>query len=351
VLAAVDRAERHWPGVGDGPGAAMAQIVKHLGFVGNPWTTRQLRPELDGLVAQGLLTASRRHGRTYWAPTKTGRRRLAGLRRAGRTPELPESPQHRAWRVARADAAAQIDTFRTELGRELEKATTLLARGRRVDSDAWFDLCQRLSRRCWRVGSATHCLYEWKEPDDAKADVDAGRDPGDERLGRAARERLRELRSGRRNHRLWAPSDDEDALVAEKLPAKIITVPAELVGYLHCGLYNELTVPAEGLIEESSRAEPSPEQYRKHFEYLDDVCALLDLIGWAKPSQPAAIVIDLRANRRAVTAALDYAVRGSGDELEDQDNQDDRKRSQATAQVPGVSKGRFCCRGGAHFPR
>lgn len=49
-------------------------------------------------------------------------------------------------------------------------------------SDAWFSIAERLQAACWRVGSATHCLREWREPDDARVDVDDRCDAGDDML-------------------------------------------------------------------------------------------------------------------------------------------------------------------------
>ncbi|MGA9874328.1 MAG: hypothetical protein WBQ21_00785, partial [Solirubrobacteraceae bacterium] len=70
-------------------------------------------------------------------------------------------------------------------------------------SDAWFALAKRLQRECWRLGSATHCMREWAEPDDAKPDVDDRSAPGDENLDPEERGSVRYLRSGRRNVWRW----------------------------------------------------------------------------------------------------------------------------------------------------
>lgn len=318
VIAAVDRAERHRaPQRRDDAGVPWWEIVDHLGFVNTGWTTRQLHPQVDGLVTAGMLETSRRHSRTYWTLTDTARKRLATRRRAGKLPDLPESPQHRTWRMARTYAAEHIDRLHAEMSGDLDRAAALLTRGRRTRSDAWFELKERLSRGLWRLGAVTHCLHEWQEPDDATADIDDREDPGDERLSDDAQSRMHWLRNGRRRSDTWGWRDDEEEPVATEPVPALITVPAELVSYLHSGLHNELTVPAEGIMEAVGQADRGPEQYREHFEYLDDVRALLDLVGWAKPKQPAAVAIDLPANRRAVTAALDFAVSGSADELED----------------------------------
>ncbi len=100
VLAAVERAERHREL--EREGVMMSGIAEHLGVVPSSWTTRRLRPRLDALIAEGSLARSRRHGVVVWELTDDGRGRLERMRRAGEIEELPESPQHRAWRHARA---------------------------------------------------------------------------------------------------------------------------------------------------------------------------------------------------------------------------------------------------------
>lgn len=103
-------------------------------------------------------------------PFAKGKRRLAAARRRGGI-ELPESPQHRAWRQSRQAATERVEEFRSTLRTELDQAVKLLERKRSPDSDCWHDLARRLGRSCERLGSATYCLYEWVEPDDARADI------------------------------------------------------------------------------------------------------------------------------------------------------------------------------------
>jgi hypothetical protein len=200
VLAAVERAELHRDRERDG--VWLPDLVAHLGFVAGSWTTRRLRPQLDALLSAGALRRSRRSGLVVWGLTDAGRRRLGRARRAGEVDELAESPQHREWRQARAAAAERIEAFREQLRTVLEEAGGLLdAEG--TPSDAWFQLRERVERVSWRLGSATYCLREWPEPDDAKADVDDHCDPGDEGLDSNAHWHLRVLRGGRRNTRRW----------------------------------------------------------------------------------------------------------------------------------------------------
>jgi hypothetical protein len=183
-------------------------IAEHLGFVHSSWTTRRLRPQLESLTAAKLLVRSRRHGIVIWALTRNGRRRLAAAVEAGKVGELWESPQHRHWRHARAIAGERIEGFREEIRSALDEAASVLEAAS-PHSDAWFELAERLQRSSWQLGSATHCLHEWPEPDDAVADVDDHAEPGDESLSRDERAHLRHLRTGRRGTWRWSAADPQ----------------------------------------------------------------------------------------------------------------------------------------------
>jgi hypothetical protein len=138
-----------------------------------------------------------------WTLTTAGRRRLRAARGAGRLAELPESPQHRAWRNARTAAAHEIERFGRSLSQDLAEATSLLEADPPARSDAWFELGERLGRSAWRLASAGYCLREWAEPDDARADLDDRTEPADEELDPAELARRRARRLGRRNITLW----------------------------------------------------------------------------------------------------------------------------------------------------
>jgi len=201
VLAAVERAERHRSGeIAEVP---IWAVVQHLGIPRHSAPARGVRVQLDHLLAVGSLECSRRHGVLTWRLTNKGRRRLRATRASGQPPQLPESPQHLAWRRARTAAEREIGRFREELGESLDEAIRLLHADPPTHSDAWFELGQRLGQRCRRLGSASHCLYEWSEPQDRRADVDEHTEPGDERLDAAEQLRRRARRGGRRNTRLW----------------------------------------------------------------------------------------------------------------------------------------------------
>jgi hypothetical protein len=201
VLAAVERAGRHQ--AHDGPAVPMWAILDHLAVPRRSADARHVRSRLGVLLAAGWLERGSRHGVPTWALTSSGVRRLRRARRAGDVPPLPDSPQQRAWRSARMVAAEEIERFRASLRARLEQAELLLDAERPPHSDAWLELAEQLQRACRRVGSASHCLYEWPEPDDERADVDEHVEPADAGLDEDERARRRARRAGRRNVRLW----------------------------------------------------------------------------------------------------------------------------------------------------
>jgi len=180
VLAATERAERHHRGPADG--VTLGEVIEHLGFARVGWTTRSLRPQIDAFLAAGALVPFRRLGFDFLKLTTNGRRRLARARRAGGI-ALPESPQHRAWRHAREQAAEQVGAMRQLFREALDEADRLLS-SEHTDSDAWYALAPRLHTICRQLGSVTHCLREWAEPDDTHPDHDTLPTRGDNRISR-----------------------------------------------------------------------------------------------------------------------------------------------------------------------
>ncbi|HWM63416.1 MAG TPA: hypothetical protein VNP96_05435 [Solirubrobacterales bacterium] len=169
ILAATERAERHE----QADDVWVVYLTEHLGFEACPDTNRSLLPRLEALHRAGLLTSRERRGEPYFGLTTVGRERLATHREAGDIGELPESPQHRAWRLARVKAALRIEEFQRELVAALEDADRLINKYRPTTlSKDWFELSERLRCTTWRVGSALYCLAEWVEPDDNIPDVD-----------------------------------------------------------------------------------------------------------------------------------------------------------------------------------
>jgi hypothetical protein len=201
VLAAVERAVRHR--ARETPSVPIWAIAEHLGVPRRSARGRRLRPRLQRLTEAGLLTCARHRGVIAWALTAAGRRRLRAARLAGLELALPESPQHLAWRRAQTAAACELARFSRNLSDSLEEARRVLDAVDRAHSDVWFELGERLHRDARRLASACHCLYEWAEPVEERADVDERKEPSDERLDRAERARARARRVGRRNIHLW----------------------------------------------------------------------------------------------------------------------------------------------------
>lgn len=133
VLAALERAERHEPEAE----VLTAAFMGHLGFKWAPSTNRLFFPRLEELRQAGLLTSIERRGEPYWSLTTVGREQLAKERETGEIGELPESPQHRAWRHAREQAAVRIDGFRHEQAEALGAADELLTRYQPSLSQEW----------------------------------------------------------------------------------------------------------------------------------------------------------------------------------------------------------------------
>jgi hypothetical protein len=205
VLAAIARGVRHR--ARDTPGVPAWTILEHLCIPRRSGAARHVRERLDAMHAAGLLQRSRRHSVPTWELSDVGLAHLHGSGSANEA-ELPESPQHRAWRAARTLAAHELVRFRDDVHERLELAATALEAQSVPGSDAWFALAEELQRSCRRLASASYCLYEWVEPDDAYADVDEHVEPADEHLDPAERAVRRARRAGRRNTRLWSPRRD-----------------------------------------------------------------------------------------------------------------------------------------------
>lgn len=91
-------------------------VIEHLGFVPKKGVLDPLRHRLDNLRNDGNLTRAARDGSESWVLTSEGRKLLDESYSANEAGELPESPQHRAWREARVQAALRIEAFETEVG-------------------------------------------------------------------------------------------------------------------------------------------------------------------------------------------------------------------------------------------
>jgi hypothetical protein len=153
VLAAIERAELHrmrhddydrYRGKPDRPGVLLATIKEHLGLARGGWSTIRLRPTWDELQATGLIEQSRRSGMVAWKLTSTGQAHLDRARLTGDIGALPESPQHRHWREARATATTRIGEFGQKLQAVLGEAAGLLDAHDPADSETWHAIGQRL---------------------------------------------------------------------------------------------------------------------------------------------------------------------------------------------------------------
>lgn len=84
-----------------------------------------------------------------------GRERLAAALAAGAVGPLPEAPQHRRWREARAIAEQHIGQFAEALDRLLVEASALLGSESAASSERWIALGEQLKDVCVRYGSAS----------------------------------------------------------------------------------------------------------------------------------------------------------------------------------------------------
>jgi hypothetical protein len=190
VLAAVARAERH--SVAVVPSVLLADVAGHLGMPRGPVAGRRLRPILARLTEDGWLEHRRAHGGDHWMLTAAGQTALADAQDRDAVGALPESPQHRHWREARAAAAEHLPAFRDELHGLLARADALVQADPAPESDEMLALAEPIWKAIRRVAFATYCLSEWTEPDDARADVD------DDALKHRAR----------RAYQIWSRRDD-----------------------------------------------------------------------------------------------------------------------------------------------
>lgn len=150
ILAAADRAALH-----EREETVLTSVLtNHLGFEAVPETNKHLWPRLEELRRAGLLTVAERRGEPFWGLTAVGRERLEAEREAGRVGELPEAPQHRAWRHTRVEAAVRIEGFRGDLIAAVQDAGELIDRYRPVISREWLELSGRLRWASWRLASA-----------------------------------------------------------------------------------------------------------------------------------------------------------------------------------------------------
>jgi hypothetical protein len=191
VLLAVERAERHKRVRRDELGVSVGAIAEHLGMVSGSVASRRLNPVLRRLAGDGLMRCLRLagHPAPLWTLDEEGRRIVDASR--DRVAELPESPQHVEWRVARYAATVRLPSYRTELDEALVQVLADLGSPERMSSIEWIETGEALRELARRVGFATYCIDEWVEPTDDAPDID---DPPVNARGR-------------RNVRLWDPEE------------------------------------------------------------------------------------------------------------------------------------------------
>jgi hypothetical protein len=195
TLAALDRAARHryqYDGL-----MPLREILSHLDIPSRSAGVRPVRNHLATLVEAGQVEVSKVRSTVRWSITPAGLQRLQGI-----NAPLPESPQHREWRIAREIAGQEVHRLRAALADSVLAATRALNED--VSSNRWFSLSEELQRTAWQFASTTYCLEEWEEPDDAvNASVDQNEEPSDAGLPIKERRRLESVRSERREIRLW----------------------------------------------------------------------------------------------------------------------------------------------------
>jgi hypothetical protein len=196
ILAALDRAVRHRVG----GQVTLRTVNDHLALSPRSRAARQVRTRLAALEVAGMVERSRARGFVLWALTSAGNASLKRARRSGSI-ELPEAPQHRAWREARALAEQEIERFHAEAVDAITDAMETVESD--SPSDALYEVAEHLRAQTERLASATYCLREWAEPDDATADVDDRLDTRERQLTRAEQTVLRAMRAGRRNVIGW----------------------------------------------------------------------------------------------------------------------------------------------------
>jgi hypothetical protein len=171
ILAAMKRAEIH--SRHDRPGVLYSTVIDHLGLPRHSGTGRKLRPRFREMEATSLIVRMKPVSHKLYTPTRKGQRLLKGTGDV----ELPESPQHRNWREAKAAATRHIQGFREDIQALLRDGAILLSDDA-TNSEAWYALAARIAGACERLGSATHCLREWAEPSDDAPDTDPGPNVG-----------------------------------------------------------------------------------------------------------------------------------------------------------------------------
>lgn len=170
ILAATDRAERH--SGQETPGVLLSAIAEHLGIDWSSVASRRLRPLIDRLTkAVGWLEHHHVHGLDRWAITPAGLDQLRVALDEGIAGELPESPQHRAWREARARAERRLGVLHANVVAALAELETLAKASPPAPSAAWRARVEPTTKAIEQLALAIEYLHEWPEPGDREADL------------------------------------------------------------------------------------------------------------------------------------------------------------------------------------
>jgi hypothetical protein len=99
----------------------------------------------------------------------------------------------------------------------------------------------------------------------------------------------------------------------------MLIVPAEMVCPLRSGLHSSRQSPVQWIaaVVDREGRDRHPEWYAKHFAHLEEVLALLDVVGWSEADQPAKVEIDLGEHRWALLKAIEIVARVAADELDE----------------------------------
>jgi DNA-binding PadR family transcriptional regulator len=180
LLAAIERAERQVVLPGERKGARRNEVVAHLGLDWHSGNARRLKGQLEALEAEGCVEIQRKiPHRSIVALTRRGHDRLQ-LARRQKAPEamaeaLPESPQHRRWREARAVAEESEDEIRSLATDAVHDAQTALLKPEADGAEELMAIGDRLHRVFWRFASVVYVRQEWAEPDERSRDKDPGK--------------------------------------------------------------------------------------------------------------------------------------------------------------------------------
>ncbi len=101
-----------------------------------------------------------------------------------------------------------------------------------------------------------------------------------------------------------------------------VTVPANLTSPVRSAAQNALSQAAQEVSEAVDSRGRRSGWYEKPVESFKRICALLDVMGWDDPAQPAALQIERHEHRRALAATLEMALLLSDAEVEQIESDD-----------------------------